>query len=202
MDKAQYRRMMKTRLADSDVETARRSAFELTERVLALPAVRDSDCIFSCLSFGREIDTRGLIDRLLDSGRRVFVPRTQPRSRKLILHAYPCRLERRSFGLDEPAVNEPALDAKAIDSNIQVALVLGLAFDSQGYRLGYGGGYFDRFLVDRPFPAIGLAYDFQLTDRLPTDPHDLPMQTVVTEQRILLDSPQQMVRSRNDYRKK
>jgi 5-formyltetrahydrofolate cyclo-ligase len=69
----------------------------------------------------------------------------------------------------------------AIPDTIDAAIVLGLGFDRRGYRLGYGSGYFDRFLAAYPLTAIGLAYGFQMIDRLPTEPHDVPMTVVVTE---------------------
>lgn len=171
---------MKERLAALDRSTSRRAAEALTERVLELPALRDAERVFACLSFGHEIETRGLIDRLLDSGRQVFVPRTVPRTRKLTVHGYPCTLERRSFGLEEPVAEAPSLADTDIDSTIQVALILGLAFDRGGYRLGYGAGYFDRFLAARPFPSVGLAYDVQRIEHLPIESHDVSMQALVT----------------------
>jgi 5-formyltetrahydrofolate cyclo-ligase len=72
-----------------------------------------------------------------------------------------------------------------IDNTLDAVLVLGMAFDRRGYRLGHGGGYFDRFLAGRPFPAIALAYDFQVLDRVPAEPHDIPMSVVVTETQTL-----------------
>ncbi len=64
-------------------------------------------------------------------------------------------------------------------------LVLGLAFDRRGYRLGHGRGYFDRFLAGLAVPSIGLAHPFQLVDRLPAEPHDVPMTVVVTAEETL-----------------
>jgi len=82
--------------------------------------------------------------------------------------------------------------AEHIDSTLDAVLVLGMAFDRRGYRLGHGGGYFDRFLAGRPFPAIGLAYDFQVLDQIPVEHHDIAMSIVVTEsesRRYLSRSP-------------
>lgn len=62
--------------------------------------------------------------------------------------------------------------------------MLGLGFDRRGFRLGYGSGYFDRFLAGRPFPAIALAFAVQLEDELPAEPHDIPMTVIVTENEI------------------
>ena len=74
---------------------------------------------------------------------------------------------------------------EAIDGTLDAVLVLGLGFDRRGYRLGYGSGYFDRFLAGRPFPAIGLAFAAQLEDELPAEAHDIAMTAIVTEAEIV-----------------
>ncbi|MEM8932252.1 MAG: 5-formyltetrahydrofolate cyclo-ligase, partial [Acidobacteriota bacterium] len=64
---------------------------------------------------------------------------------------------------------------------LDVALVAGLAFDRRGHRLGYGAGFFDRFLADRRFPAFGIARACQIVERLPAEAHDVPMTAVITD---------------------
>ena len=88
------------------------------------------------------------------------------------------------YGLLQPTRRAPSLAEDRIDSTIEAALLPGAGFDHLGVRLGHGGGYFDRFLVDRPFPAIGVAYDFQIVERLPHEPHDVPMTAVVSDLRV------------------
>jgi 5-formyltetrahydrofolate cyclo-ligase len=139
----------------------------------------------TCLSFGSEIDTWRLVARLLQSGRELYVPRADRRDGELHVHRYPCALEMLEFGLSQPSPEVPELAAREIDATIEVVLVLGLGFDRRGYRLGHGRGYFDRFLAGRRFPAIGLAYDEQLVDELPVEPHDVPMRLVVTPTRVV-----------------
>lgn len=164
---------------------ARAAAARVAEQVLALPEVVAASGVMACLSFGDELDTRGLIERLLAGGREVYVPRAEPGERRLHLHRFPCALERLSFGLEQPLRGAAELPAAEIDATIGAVLVAGLGFDRSGYRLGYGGGYFDRFLAGRSLPAIGLAYDVQLVDALPREPHDVPMTAVVTESGVL-----------------
>ena len=180
--KAELRRTLQRRLAAYDPERARRAAERVAERVLLLPEVAAARRIFTCLSFGPEVDTAGLVERLLAGGREVYVPRADRADGRLHVHRYPCPLETLSFGLRQPPPGAPEVLAEAIDATLDVALVLGLAFDRRGYRLGYGRGYFDRFLHARPFPAVGLSFACQLVDRLPVAPHDVPMAVVVTEE--------------------
>jgi|CXWL01.1.fsa_nt_gi 5-formyltetrahydrofolate cyclo-ligase len=185
--KAVLRPLFERRLAlaaGSSVATRRAVAEAVASRVLALPEVVSARRVLTCLSFGDELDTWSLLAGLLTSGRRVCVPRADPRDRQLHVHPYPCELVTLSFGLRQPARQAPELPAAESDSAVDVALVLGLGFDRRGYRLGYGAGYFDRFLAGRAFPAIGVACEAQLVARLPVEPHDIPMAAVVTERAV------------------
>jgi 5-formyltetrahydrofolate cyclo-ligase len=182
--KAVLRERLRARLDEIDPSTAATAADRVAERVLALPEIANARRIFTCLSFGAEVDTWRLVDRLLAEGRELFVPRADPRDGRLHVHAYPCPLRTLAFGLQQPPRGTPEIDESAINETIDAVLVLGLGFDRRGYRLGYGSGYFDRFLARRPFPAIGLAYSAQLLDEVPNEPHDIPMTVVVTEGEI------------------
>lgn len=179
--KAMLRERMAERVGALDAATAAAAAERVAERVLGLPEVRRAGRILTCLSFGIELDTWRLVDRLLAEGRELYVPRADPRDRQLHVHPYPCPLETLRFGLRQPPRGTREVAAAAIDVTLDVVLVLGLAFDRSGYRLGHGSGYFDRFLAGRPFPAIGLAYAVQLFPRLPRESHDVPMRVVVSE---------------------
>lgn len=182
--KAVLREHLRGRLAEIDPATAADAAERVALRVLALPEIESALRIFTCLSFGTEIDTWRLIDRLLASGRELFVPRADPRDGRLHVHPYPCALRTLAFGLQQPPRGTPEVADDAIDPTIDAALVLGLGFDRRGFRLGYGSGYFDRFLVRRHFPAIGLGYAVQLLDEIPEEAHDIPMAVVVTEEEV------------------
>jgi len=182
--KAALRTTLKERLALVEPPAATESARRVAGRVLGLPELASARSVLVCLSFGTELGTEDLIERLRSSGRQVYLPRTDPRDRSLHLHAYPCSMKTLSFGLREPLPSAPELPPDSVSTTLDAALILGLAFDRKGYRLGHGGGYFDRFLRGRPFPAIGLAYDFQLVDQVPVESHDLPMALVVTDHGI------------------
>jgi len=182
--KAAKRQQTLERLATIDPETARRAAERMTERLLALPEIASARRVLACLSFGEEIDTHPLVERLLASGREVYVPRADPRDRMLHVHRYPCELETLSFGLRQPRRGDPEVPVEEIDRTVDLVLVLGLGFDARGIRLGHGSGYFDRFFAAHPLPSAGLAYELQIADRLPSEPHDLPMTVVVTDEAV------------------
>jgi 5-formyltetrahydrofolate cyclo-ligase len=169
------------RLTALDESTRRAAGARVLARTLAAPELTGSRGVFTCLSFGLELDTWPLVDALLAARRPVYVPRADPRDGTLHVHPYPCELVTLSFGLRQPRRDQLEVPAEEVDRVVCVALVLGLAFDARGFRLGYGSGYFDRFLAGRPFPALGLAFGAQLLERLPDEPHDVPMRRVITE---------------------
>ncbi|MEO8195100.1 MAG: 5-formyltetrahydrofolate cyclo-ligase [Thermoanaerobaculia bacterium] len=183
--KAELRERLRERLDAIDPASAARAADRVAERLLTLPEIARAQHILTCLSFGVELDTWRLVERLLAAGKQLYVPRADPRDRQLHVHPYPCPLRTVSFGLRQPPRGAPEVAAEAISKTIEVALVLGLGFDRRGFRLGYGSGYFDRFLAGRPFPAIGLAFVEQLVDELPAEPHDIALAVVVTEAEVL-----------------
>jgi len=153
----------------------------LCQQVLELPEVANAESVLTCLSFGGEPDTWGLVGQLVALNRRVYVPRVEAGDSQLHIHSYPCDLRMLSFGLRQPVPEAPEVAPTAIDREIDVVLVLGLSFGRNGYRLGHGGGYFDRFLSRHRLPAVGMAYDLQLVGRVPRESHDIPMSVIVTE---------------------
>jgi 5-formyltetrahydrofolate cyclo-ligase len=179
--KAALRRECEAKLAALDPEVARAAAGRVAERVLALPELARARRILACLSFGSELDTEVLIGGLLAGGWEVYAPRVERGDGRLHAHRYPCALEALSFGLRQPVGSAPELAEETLGATLDLALVLGLAFDRRGYRLGHGRGHFDRFFARHRVPGVGLAFDLQLRDRLPAEPHDVPMRAVVTE---------------------
>ena len=182
--KEELRREFRSRLATVEPGLARAAAASAAERLAELIEERGARGILACLSFGDEIDTWGLVDRLGRTGCALYVPRAEPRDRQLHVHRWPCELRTLEFGLRQPPRGAPELPDEEIEGAIDLALVLGLAFDRHGIRLGHGSGYFDRFLARHPLFAVGVAFDFQLVDELPRAAHDRPMAAVVTERGV------------------
>lgn len=183
--KDELRRRLSARLAAASDEERRRAGAAARERLLDHPAIRRARSLLVCLSFGTELDTAPLVERWTVEGRRLYVPRADPRDRMIHVHPWPSPLVELSFGLRQPPRGAPEIAPEAIPETIDAAIVLGLGFDRRAYRLGYGSGYFDRFLAAYPLTAIGLAYGFQLLDRLPAEAHDVPMSLVVTGEETL-----------------
>lgn len=139
--------------------------------------------ILTYLAFRNELDLGLLFDLLPDAN--WIAPRIA-KGRQLMLHPYDsARLARHRFGMLEPAADLPVVDPATLD----VVLVPGVAFDRRGGRLGFGGGYYDRFLPTTPALRIGIAFDQCLAEDLPCGEHDQRMDWVATPSEIIHCAP-------------
>lgn len=174
MNKQQVRSAVRARkLAMSPSEIALRSR-QLCELVRNTDAYRQADTIFGYLPFNQEVDLRALLQKALEEGKQVALPKCYGKEMRFILVRDLSQIQHTAFGVPEPAADGPVSTDKT-----GLVIVPGLVFDRRGYRIGYGGGYYDRFLCLEPeHPTIGLCYDFQLMDRLAPDPHDIAVDTV------------------------
>jgi len=146
------------------------AARALADVLLARPEMRRAATVAAYVSIGAEPGTGPLLDRLLEAGRRVILPRLQPDD-DLDWSAYDGRLESARRGLLEPAGPLLGLDAVA---TADVVLVPGLAADEHGHRLGRGGGSYDRALGRVPIGTFTcvLLYDGEVGLPVPVEPHD------------------------------
>lgn len=179
--KRELRTELRRRLESLPPDERRHAELAIHRELLDQPEVKSARGVFACLAFGAEVATRPLIEHWMAEGKRVYLPRTRRDDPILTVHEYPCRLTTLSFGLEQPARDVEALSDDRVDAEVDVAIILGLGFDPQGYRLGYGAGYFDRFLANRPFPTFGVGFSCQRIDRLPVEPHDVPMTRVICD---------------------
>ena len=167
----------------------KRSSRVIQERVLALAELRNIELLFVYVHFRSEVETGKLIRAWLEQGRRITVPLTLERER--CLDAIEIRdpereLEPGYCGIPEPRT-ELTMKNEVEPALIQAAVIPGSVFDRRGGRLGYGGGYYDRFLAHRAPRAlrIGVAYAGQVVDRLDLQPHDQILDILVTEEEVL-----------------
>lgn len=158
----------------------------LARRVLGLPQWEAAPIVLAYLSVREEVDTRALVASALAAGKRVAAPRVVgPRRLAWYEVGVGEAFERSRMGIDEPHERpERLVDVAALGADA-LALVPGLAFDARGYRLGYGGGFYDAFLHDFAGMSVGLCRSAMLLESLAalgaTEPHDLPVGLVVTE---------------------
>ncbi|MDO7785664.1 5-formyltetrahydrofolate cyclo-ligase [Desulforamulus aquiferis] len=159
----------------------------ITERLLVLDAFLKANTMMAYLSIKNEVQTGHIIERALQDGKEIAVPvvNSNKKSMKAAkLLSYPGGLVPGPYGILEPAVFLP-ISAEDLD----LIVVPGAAFDPKGNRLGYGGGYYDRFLprVRPGAVTIALAYEMQMMEDLSNymEPHDCRVEYVVTEERII-----------------
>ena len=152
----------------------------LTERFLKHPFYQEAKIIATYLSFPHEFQTHELIEQALKDGKKVLIPKTYPKGRMDFVVYHPQQLVKTSFGLLEPQGELEVVDASQID----LIHVPGLAFTTEGYRIGYGGGYYDRYLKHFTGHTLSTVYPCQIRDFIPED-HDIPVQEVLIDERNL-----------------
>ena len=146
----------------------------LTERFLNHPFYQEAKVIATYLSFPHEFQTQGLIDQALKDGKKVLIPKTYLKGRMEFVVYDPQQLKKTSFGLLEPQGDLEVVDTSRID----LIHVPGLAFTTEGYRIGYGGGYYDRYLENFAGQTMSTIYPCQIQN-FNSEDHDVPVQEVL-----------------------
>ena len=149
----------------------------LTDRLLHHPFYQEAKVIATYLSFPHEFQTQELIKQALKDGKKVLIPKTYPQGRMEFVVYDPQQLVKISFGLLEPQGNLEVVDASQID----LIHVPGLAFTREGYRIGYGGGYYDRYLENFAGHSLSTIYPCQVQE-FNSEDHDIPVQEVLIDE--------------------
>lgn len=184
MTKAEARRLIQARLSGLGPEERRAKSARIVRSVLGLPEVRGADVVMVFLALPDEVDTEPLIAGLWQQGKVVATPHTDVEGGELV----PVRLgpgvavQPAALGVREPEVQEAVAVAE-----IDVVIVPGRAFDREGYRVGRGGGYYDRFLGQRDCRGLRLAvaYGCQVLGAVPRGSGDVAVDVLVTEDEVL-----------------
>lgn len=157
---------------------------KIAQRLLESGLCGPGKYVLGYCSAGSEVETGGVIAALRDQGCEVLLPRME-RERALSTRLFRSgdALIRGSYGIEEPSKHALQLPPQKID----VVLLPGLAFDRKGRRLGYGAGYYDRFLprLRKDCVKIGLCFALQIFDEIPHEPHDVQVDYLVDENRII-----------------
>ncbi len=175
MDKTELRREIRARkraMTEEEIET--RSA-KLAQLFFASEAYQKAKTIYGYLPYNQEVRTVPMLERALKDGKKVAVPKVYSDEMKFLYLDDLNAVVKGYAGIPEPIADEPV-------AQDETALVLmpGLAFDPQGHRIGYGGGFYDKFLAAEPnHPTLALCYEFQMLPRLDVEDHDIPVDTVL-----------------------
>ena len=175
MDKTELRRSIRQqKRAMTEAEIVARSA-KLGELFAASEAYKNAKTIYGYLPYNQEVRTVPMLERALKDGKRVAVPKCYGEEMRFIYLDALTKVAKGYAGIPEPIADEPVADD-------ETALVLmpGLAFDPKGHRIGYGGGFYDKFLAAEPnHPTLALCYEFQMLPSLETEEHDIPVDCVL-----------------------
>lgn len=168
MDKKTLRQQIRSRkqmLSDTQISAA---SARLGEKLAQSPMYRQADAIYGYLSYNQEVRTQPILLRAMEDGKRVAVPKVYGNEMKFIYLTDLNQVAPGYAGIPEPVTDDPV--AGEPDA---LVLMPGLAFDPEGHRIGYGGGFYDRFLAKEPqHPTIALCYDFQMFPHLETEEFD------------------------------
>ena len=175
MNKKELRAQIRAKKrAMTETEILEKSA-RLGELFLSSEAYKNAKTVYGYLPYNQEVRTVAMLEQALRDGKRVAVPKCYGDEMRFIFMDDLSKVEKGYANIPEPIADEPVADD-------ETALVLmpGMAFDPQGHRIGYGGGFYDKFLAKEPsHPTLALCYDFQMVDHLETEEFDIPVDTVL-----------------------
>lgn len=186
MTKELIRKEMKNKRLKLTTEERQQYDTAMLTAFLSLNEYLICEDLFAYVSFGTEPDTHELIKKAVQAGKKVYVPRVEGREMEFYRVLDIAGFEISGFGIPEP---QPDITHRYQgNGNRQLMLMPGLAFDRKGGRIGFGAGFFDKYLAKYPpeqFMKVALAYDFQLYDSLDTEQHDIRTDIIITPTRII-----------------
>ena len=177
--KAVIREKIKRKRMSLSESELKEKSINICTKIIKSDFYKKAEMIYCYSSINNEVDLSFLIAQALENKKRVALPKVTDKRGKMIFVEISNNEELKTggFGILEPISNEKAAKANVI-------IVPGVAFTANGDRIGQAGGFYDRFLSENPIFSVGAAYDFQIFDSLPTQSHDIKMDSVVTDREI------------------
>lgn len=175
MDKKNLRKKIREQKRAMTAEEIEAESKQLQTIFLASEYYRDAKTIYGYLPYNQEVRTVPILEKALADGKQVAVPKVYGDEMRFIYLPDLTQVENGYSGIPEPIADGPVADDPTA-----LVLMPGLAFTREGQRIGYGGGFYDRFLSAEPnHPTVALCYDFQLVQALPTEEFDIPVDEVI-----------------------
>ena len=175
MDKSALRKEIREKKRAMTEEQIQAASRRLGELFCACDAYKQAKTIYGYLPYNQEVRTVPMLEQALRDGKQVAVPKVIGDEMRFIYMTDLSQVEKGYAGIPEPVADGPVAD-----DTTALVLMPGLAFDPQGHRIGYGGGFYDRFLAAEPnHPTVALCYDFQLLPALETEEFDIPVDCVL-----------------------
>ena len=175
MDKITLRKQIREKKRAMTPEEITAASEKLTANFLATDLYRQAKTIYGYLPYNQEVRTVPILEQALADGKRVAVPKVYGDEMKFIYLPDLTQVAKGYSGIPEPIADDPVGDDPTA-----LVLMPGLAFDKEGHRIGYGGGFYDKFLALEPnHPTVALCYAFQLLRELPVEDFDVPVDLVL-----------------------
>lgn len=175
MDKKELRRQITQRKRAMTQAQIEEKSASLARQFYETELYKQAKTIYGYLPYNQEVRTVPILQQALRDGKRVAVPKVYGDQMRFIFMTDLTRVEKGYAGIPEPVDDGPVADDLTA-----LVLMPGLAFDAKGHRVGYGGGFYDKFLQqEREHPTLALCYDFQMLESLQTESHDIPVDCVL-----------------------
>ena len=175
MNKQELRKQIREMKRAMSMEEIEMRSAKLGELFVNSEVYRQAKTIYGYLPYNQEVRTVPMLEQALKDGKRVAVPKCYGDIMRFIYMEDLSKVEKGYAGIPEPVADEPVADDKTA-----LVLMPGMAFDPQGHRIGYGGGFYDKFLAEEPeHPTLALCYAFQVLPHLETEEFDIPVDTVL-----------------------
>lgn len=197
MNKKNVRNEMKQLLKRISKEEYEMLSCQIREKLFDLPSIQEGKTIALTISKFPEVDTYSIIEELWAKGKKIVAPVCNHATRGMIFYELTSfnHLRKAGLGLLEPDPNE---SRQVLVNDIDCCIVPGIVFDKKGYRIGYGGGYYDRFLTEYKGITISLLFEHQLIDKVPAESHDLPVDILVTNNHIIFTKDGDFIHEKHD----
>ena len=175
MDKTLLRRQIREKKRAMTQEQICSASEKLGQMLAQTEQYRQAKTIYGYLPYNQEVRTVPMLQRALQDGKRVAVPKVYGDEMRFIYMEDLSQVAKSEMGIPEPVADGPVADDPEA-----LVLMPGLAFDKEGNRIGYGGGFYDKFLEKEPnHPTVALCYAFQMVEQLQTQEHDIPVGLVL-----------------------
>lgn len=175
MDKKELRKQIRAQKRAMTPKMIEEASQSLARQFYATAYYQNAATIYGYLPYNQEVRTVPILEQALRDGKKVAVPKVYGDTMRFIYLDDLTQVSPSEMGIPEPVADAPV-------ARDETALVLmpGLAFDQKGNRMGYGGGFYDKFLAEEPnHPTVALCYGFQMVDSIPTEDYDIPVEMVL-----------------------
>ncbi|MBB6284859.1 5-formyltetrahydrofolate cyclo-ligase [Geobacillus subterraneus] len=182
--KQELRRRMLDRLRQ--LSAAEKQAYDrqIAAYLYQWPQWQEAQVIAITVARGTEVDTVPIIERAWQEGKTIGVPKCNPMTKTMTFRriASFAQLEKAYAGLLEPIEEQTTVIDRG---EFDLIIVPGVCFTKTGYRIGYGGGYYDRYLPGVAAATAALAYSFQVVEDIPVEDHDVPVEFMITDRGVI-----------------